>query len=86
MFDALWKGETNSADEYIEKQGLVQVSDTDALEPIIDMIIADNPKQVEQYRSGKTRVLGFFVGQVMKETGGKANPRQVNELIVEKLS
>ena len=86
VFDALWKGETNSADEYIEKQGLVQVSDTDALEPIIDMIIADNPKQVEQYRSGKTRVLGFFVGQVMKETGGKANPRQVNELIVEKLS
>ena len=86
VFDALWKGEANSADEYIEKQGLVQVSDTDALEPIIDMIIADNPKQVEQYRSGKTRVLGFFVGQVMKETGGKANPRQVNELIVEKLS
>ena len=86
VFDALWKGEANSADEYIEKQGLVQVSDTDALEPIIDMIIAANPKQVEQYRSGKTRVLGFFVGQVMKETGGKANPRQVNELIVEKLS
>ena len=85
LFHALWKGEANSVDEYIEKEGLVQISDTDALAPVIDRIIADNPKQVEQYRNGKTKVLGFFVGQVMKETGGKANPRQVNELVVARL-
>ncbi|MBL6689049.1 MAG: Asp-tRNA(Asn)/Glu-tRNA(Gln) amidotransferase subunit GatB [Pseudomonadales bacterium] len=85
VFTALWEGKAASADEYIEAEGLVQVSDTGELEPIIDKIIADNPKQVEQYRNGKTKLLGFFVGQVMKETGGKANPQQVNELVRGKL-
>jgi aspartyl-tRNA(Asn)/glutamyl-tRNA(Gln) amidotransferase subunit B len=85
VFSALWEGKASSVDEYIQAEGLLQVSDNDALEPIVDRIISDNPKQVEQYRAGKTKVLGFFVGQVMKETGGKANPQQVNELVVSKL-
>ena len=86
VFEALWRGEASSADDYISAQGLTQVSDASTLEPIIDAIIRANPKQVEQFRSGKTRVLGFFVGQVMKETGGKANPGQVNELVTRKLN
>ena len=85
VFNALWAGEAGSVDDYIEQQGLRQVSDTGSLEPVIDSIIAANPKQVEQYRAGKTKLLGFFVGQVMKETGGKANPQQVNELVKARL-
>jgi len=81
VFTALWEGKASTADEYIEAEGLVQVSDSGELEPVIEKIIADNPNQVEQYRNGKTKLLGFFVGQVMKETGGKANPQQVNELV-----
>ena len=86
VLDALWKTEADSVDDYIDANNLKQVSDSGALEPLIDKIIADNPKQVEQYREGKTKVLGFFVGQVMKETSGKANPKQVNELVRKKLS
>lgn len=86
VFAALWNGDADSADDYIEKEGLIQVSDSGELEPIIDSIIAANPKQAEQYRNGKTKLLGFFVGQVMKETGGKANPQQVNELVRSKLN
>jgi aspartyl-tRNA(Asn)/glutamyl-tRNA(Gln) amidotransferase subunit B len=56
------------------------------LDVVVDRIITDNPKQAEQFRSGKTKVLGFFVGQVMKETAGKANPKQVNDLIISKLN
>lgn len=85
VFAGLWEGKASSADEYIEVEGLIQVSDSDALEPVIDKIIADNPKQVEQYQAGKTKLLGFFVGQIMKETGGKANPQQVNDLVKSKL-
>ena len=81
MFDALWLGETDSVDAYIDAKGLKQVSDSSDLAPIVTAIIANNPKQVEQYRAGKTKLLGFFVGQVMKETGGKANPKQVNDLV-----
>ena len=62
------------------------VADTAALDPVIDRIIDANPGQVEQYRGGKQGLLGFFVGQVMKETQGKADPRVVNERIREKLS
>ena len=61
------------------------MSDSTALEPIVDQIIADNPKQVEQFLAGKTKLLGFFVGQVMKQTSGTANPKQVNELVTERL-
>ncbi|MBT4159886.1 MAG: Asp-tRNA(Asn)/Glu-tRNA(Gln) amidotransferase subunit GatB [Gammaproteobacteria bacterium] len=86
IFNALWQGEADSVDGYIEANGLKQVSDSSALEPIVDQIIQENPKQVEQYRAGKTKVLGFFVGQVMKQTGGKANPKQVNELVISRLS
>ena len=86
VFNAVWEGKTDSVDHYIQSEGLVQVSDSHELEPIVDRIITDNPKQAEQFRSGKTKVLGFFVGQVMKETAGKANPKQVNDLIISKLN
>ena len=85
IFNALWQGSEQSVDGYIESEGLVQVSDSAELEPIVDRIITENPRQAEQYRNGKTKLLGFFIGQVMKETGGKANPNQVNHLVVERL-
>jgi len=84
VFEAIWNGEGN-ADEIIEKRGLKQISDDSAIEPIIDQILANNASQVEQFKAGNTKLLGFFVGQVMKETQGKANPRQVNELLRNKL-
>ena len=80
----MWNSEA-SADDIIEQEGLVQISDNGAIEAIIDVIIANNPGQVEQYRSGKDKVFGFFVGQVMKETQGKANPGEVNKMLVDKL-
>jgi aspartyl-tRNA(Asn)/glutamyl-tRNA(Gln) amidotransferase subunit B len=86
VFNALWEGKANSVDDYIQSEGLIQVSDSKELEPIIDRIIMDNPKQAEQFRNGRTKVLGFFVGQVMKETAGKANPKQVNDLVTHKLN
>ncbi|MDH5543291.1 MAG: Asp-tRNA(Asn)/Glu-tRNA(Gln) amidotransferase subunit GatB [Nitrospinota bacterium] len=70
----------------IEEKGLVQVSDSGAIEKIVDSVIAANPKQLEQYRGGKEQLLGFFVGQVMKESKGKANPGIVNDLLKKKLS
>ena len=85
VFEAMWSG-GGSADEIIENKGLKQVTDSGAIEKIIDDIIAANPQQVEQFRSGKDKVFGFFVGQVMKQTQGKANPKQVNELLRKKLS
>jgi len=69
----------------VKEKGLVQVTDTGAIEQAIDEVIAKNPAQVEQYRSGKTKVFGFFVGQVMKATQGKANPELLNELLKKKL-
>jgi aspartyl-tRNA(Asn)/glutamyl-tRNA(Gln) amidotransferase subunit B len=69
----------------VERKGLRQVTDASALEPIVEKILSDNPAIVEQYRAGKSNVLGFFVGQVMKATGGKANPKLVNELLRKKL-
>ena len=68
-----------------ESKGLKQVTDSGAIEQLIDGIIAANPKQVEQYRSGQEKVFTFFVGQVMKESKGKANPAQVNEILQKKL-
>ena len=85
VFSALWQQKTGSVDAYIEAMKLEQVSDSSALEPIVDQVIADNPKQLEQFQAGKTKVLGFFVGQVMKQTGGTANPKQVNELVAARL-
>ncbi len=84
VFDAMWNGE-GEADAIIEARGLKQVTDTGAIEAMVNAAIAANPEQVAQYRAGKDKVLGFFVGQVMKASKGKANPAQVNKLLKEKL-
>ena len=75
-----------SARELVERKGLIQISDAGALEAIIDQVIADNPKELAQYRGGKTKLLGFFVGQVMKQSGGRADPKQTNQLLAKKLN
>ncbi|MFP4246646.1 MAG: Asp-tRNA(Asn)/Glu-tRNA(Gln) amidotransferase subunit GatB, partial [Halochromatium sp.] len=84
VFEAIWAGE-GDADRIIEAKGLKQITDSGAIERMIDAIIAANPQQVEQYRAGKEKVFGFFVGQVMKQSQGKANPQQVNALLKDKL-
>ncbi len=84
VFELMWES-GKDADILIEEKGLKQITDSGAIEKIIDQVIAGNPKQLEQYRSGKDKLFGFFVGQVMKATGGKANPKQVNELLKAKL-
>ncbi|HIG79895.1 MAG TPA: Asp-tRNA(Asn)/Glu-tRNA(Gln) amidotransferase subunit GatB [Cycloclasticus sp.] len=84
VFEFLWASES-TADEVIEREGLMQISDSGELEKIIDQLMADNPAQVEQFRGGKSKVLGFFVGSIMKQTQGKANPQEVNKLLQEKL-
>lgn len=84
VFDGMWKGE-GDADTIIEKRGL-KPADTGEVEKIIDEVIANNPEQVEQFKAGKDKVMGFFVGQVMKATQGKANPGQVNQILKKKLS
>ena len=85
VFEAMWAGE-GGADAVIEARGLKQITDTSAIEAIVDKVIAANPGQAEEYRAGKDKLIGFFVGQVMKETGGKANPGQVNEILRTRLS
>jgi len=84
VFKAMWEGE-GSADVIIESKGLKQVTDTGAIEAIIDEIIANNAPQVEQFKSGNEKILGFFVGQAMKASQGKANPKLLNQLLREKL-
>ena len=84
VFDAMWQGE-GVADEVIEKRGLKQITDVGEIEKTIDQILAVSSTQVEQYRNGQEKVFGYFVGQVMKATGGKANPKQVNEILKKKL-
>jgi len=84
VFDAMWN-EGGDADAIIDAKGLKQITDTGAIEAAVDQVIADNPGQVEEFRGGKEKVLGFFVGQVMKATQGKANPGQVNQMLREKL-
>jgi aspartyl-tRNA(Asn)/glutamyl-tRNA(Gln) amidotransferase subunit B len=84
VFEAMWNGE-GDADAIIESRGLKQITDSGAIEAMIDEVIAANPGQVEQFRAGKEKVLGFFVGQIMKQSKGKANPGQVNQLLREKL-
>ena len=85
VFHAMWESD-KTTDQIIEEKGLQQISDVGELEAIVDQVIQDNPKQVEQYQSGKDKVFGFFVGNVMKLTKGKANPKQVNELLKSKLN
>ena len=85
VLEAMWAGE-GDADAVIAKKGLKQITDTGAIEKAIDEVIAKNTAQLEQYRAGKEALFGFFVGQVMKATRGKANPQQVNELLKKKLA
>jgi aspartyl-tRNA(Asn)/glutamyl-tRNA(Gln) amidotransferase subunit B len=85
VFEAMW-AEGLSADAVIEAKGLKQITDTGAIEAAIDAVMAANPKQLEEYRSGKDRLFGFFVGQTMKATQGKANPAQLNDLLKRKLA
>ena len=84
VFEAMWQGE-GSADEVIEARGLKQITDSSAIEAIVAEVIAANPSQVEEYRAGKDKLMGFFVGQVMQKTRGKANPGQVNQVLRQKL-
>ena len=84
VFEAMWNAEGN-ADEIIERKGLKQITDSGAIEKLIDDVIAKNPDQVQQFREGKEKVLGFFVGQIMQQSKGKANPGQVNQLLRAKL-
>jgi aspartyl-tRNA(Asn)/glutamyl-tRNA(Gln) amidotransferase subunit B len=85
VFESMW-AEGKDADAIIEAKGLKQITDTGAIEKTIDEVMAANPKQLADYRSGKDKLFGFFVGQVMKVTGGKANPAQVNDLLKRKLA
>jgi aspartyl-tRNA(Asn)/glutamyl-tRNA(Gln) amidotransferase subunit B len=80
VFEAMWAGE-GDADAVIGARGLRQITDVDALESAVAAVIGENHGQAEQYRAGRTKLLGFFVGRVMKATGGKANPKQVNDLV-----
>ena len=85
VFEAMWT-EGRAADEIIEAKGLKQITDTSAIERAIDEVMAKNPQQLADYRGGKDKLFGFFVGQVMKATQGKANPAQLNELLRAKLT
>ena len=85
VFEAMWAGE-GGADEIIESRGLRQITDTSAIEGIVDRVIEANPSQVAEYRAGKHKLIGYFVGQVMKETGGKANPAVVNDILRARLN
>ncbi|HED18193.1 MAG TPA: Asp-tRNA(Asn)/Glu-tRNA(Gln) amidotransferase GatCAB subunit B, partial [Gammaproteobacteria bacterium] len=85
VFEAMWNGE-GDADTIIEKKGLRQITDSGAIEKIIQDVLDANPKQVEQYKGGQEKLLGFFVGQVMKGSQGKANPGEVNKILKQILS
>ncbi|MFM7706489.1 MAG: Asp-tRNA(Asn)/Glu-tRNA(Gln) amidotransferase subunit GatB [Gammaproteobacteria bacterium] len=85
VFETMWDSGA-SADAVIEQKGLRQITDTGAIEAAIDEVMAKNPGQLADYRSGKDKLFGFFVGQVMKATGGKANPAQLNDLLKKKLA
>ncbi len=84
VFEAMYAGEGH-ADEIIERKGLKQVTDTASIEELIEEVLAANPQQLEQYHAGKEKLFGFFIGQIMKASKGKANPTQVNEILKRKL-
>jgi len=86
VFEALWSGEGATADEVIEKQGLRQITDSGAIEALVDEVLAANAANVAEYRAGKEKAFNALVGQVMKAAKGKANPQQVNELLKRKLA
>ena len=85
VFEALWQGEGNSADAIIEKQGLKQITDTGAIDALIDEVLAANAAMVAEFKAGKEKAFNALVGQAMKATKGKANPQQVNDLLRKKL-
>ena len=85
VFEAMWGGE-GTADQIIDAKGLKQITDSSAIEAVVDKVIEANPGQVAEYKAGKDKLIGFFVGQVMKETKGQANPGQVNQILKAKLS
>ena len=85
VFEAMWTDTSASADSIIEQQGLKQITDSGAIEAIIDEVLANNAKSVEEYRAGKEKALNALVGQVMKASKGKANPTQAQELMKAKL-
>jgi len=85
IFDALWNGEGQSADDIIEKQGLKQITDSGAIEALIDGVLSANAAMVAEFRAGKEKAFNALVGQAMKATKGKANPQQVNDLLRKKL-
>jgi len=85
VFEALWNGEGQSADEIIEKQGLKQITDSGAIETLIDEVLAANAAMVAEFKAGKEKAFNALVGQAMKATKGKANPQQVNDLLRKKL-
>ena len=84
VFQAMWNGD-GDADAIIAARGLAQITDSSAIEELVDQVIAEHPAQAEQYRAGKEKVLGFFVGRVMQRTRGRANPEQVNQALRRKL-
>lgn len=86
VFDALWSGEGVTADEIIDKQGLKQITDSGAIEALVDEVLAANAANVAEYRAGKEKAFNALVGQVMKAAKGKANPQQVNDLLRKKLA
>lgn len=89
VFQALWNGQGENADAIIEAKGLKQVTDTGAIEAMIDQVITESPAQVAQYRDAEPekrgKMIGYFVGQVMKASRGTANPQQVNGVLIAKL-
>ena len=85
VFEAMWAGE-GDADAVIEKKGLKQITDTGAIEAIVREVLENNPKQIEQYKAGQEKLMGYFVGQVMKATQGKANPGEVNKILKQLLA
>ena len=86
VFEALWNGEGSSADQIIEQQGLKQITDSGAIESLVDAVLAANPANVAEFRAGKEKAFNALVGQVMKAAKGKANPQQVNDLLRQKLA
>ncbi len=85
VFEALWNGEGDSADAIIDKQGLKQITDTGAIEKMVDDVLAANPAMVEEFKAGKEKAFNALVGQAMKASKGKANPQQINDLLRQKL-
>ena len=86
VFEALWNGEGATADEIIDKQGLKQITDSSAIESLVDEVLAANPANVAEFKAGKEKAFNALVGQVMKAAKGKANPQQVNDLLKQKLA